>query len=83
VQLTLIGLRVIEKFLLLTRELFQRFSNTESKNRLENVVPRETTYDKYEDATMLCIASKFLFQVPRNLSIVKEKLTLAVGGEIS
>jgi len=83
VQLTLIDLRVIEKFPLLTRELFQLFSNTELKNKLENMAPRETTYDKYEDATMLCIASKFLFQVPRNLSIVKEKLTLAVGGEIS
>jgi hypothetical protein len=40
-------------------------------------------YDKYEDATMLCIASKFLFRVPHILSIAKEKLTLAVGGEIS
>jgi hypothetical protein len=83
VQLTSIDLRALKKFPLLTRELFQPFSNTELKNKLENVAPRETMYDKYEDATMLCIASKFLFRVPHILSIVKEKLTLAVGGEIS
>jgi len=40
-------------------------------------------FDKYEDATMLCIESKFLSRLSHTLNIEKEKLTLAEVGESS